>query len=855
MKKYMNHTFYNQSCERPRLLIVLALCASVLTSRADRYWDGAGGSTGGVGAAGGGSGIWNTTNTNWDSLSTNGADITWNGPDNIQHAVFGGVGGTVTMGGSFNNTTAGTADQRPQNFEILSSGYTFDANNFFTILGGAGISTSLTSGQVLNLTNSTNAPVTNILGRTSAGDIAAADHFLSIGNPAGTPTANGAKALTASHSIRVEGTVVRDLNQGYGAAQIVLTGGSGTDPTGWVWAMGNLATVNYVSRTMTVSDNAVVQLNVQRSGPSGSNAHAIQPGALNIGANAQVVFGSVGGYRLSLTGTTTIANGAMLNFHANGNGGNSTILHNVVLNGDATLGTYNNGGNVARVVSLSLGGNKVTVGGIAGILNITDATGVVANDTVDRVTGTGSIQKVGASTLRINGQSTFTGGLVLEAGGLQLDNSSLGLPNAPTSGPLGTGTLTLGGAANPRIVATTGPVQTLHNAVTVAGSFTVGPANGAFTHPVAFAGDATLTASPVITTAVAGTFSGAIGDGGNAFGLTKAGSALLTLSGDSTYTGSTTISAGTLQLGSGGTTGSLATSGISIATGATLSTVRDGTLTLSAPITGAGSLTVNNVSSGTTVLSNATNAYTGATTITTGALQVGSGGTGKTGTGNVTAQSGSAILGTGAVQGGSFIAQSGSNVFAGDSTSDSSYGTLSFTPVTPGGSFDFQSGSTTWLGINPGGTSDQLLFAGDGSQSLLFNGDLVISPISFTPTAAETFQLLSWLGLSSATFGSRYLASSYGGLLLGNGDDNLGFDLPNVSGSGYAWDISAFTTSGSISLVLVPEPSRALLLFSGLASLLLLRRRGPGSSSSIPPTPVFPALSYADYPHLVTKDA
>ena len=40
--------------------------------------------------------------------------------------------------------------------------------------------------------------------------------------------------------------------------------------------------------------------------------------------------------------------------------------------------------------------------------------------------------------------------------------------------------------------------------------------------------------------------------------VTKTGPARLTLTGDNTYTGGTTISAGTLQLGNGGTTGSVA---------------------------------------------------------------------------------------------------------------------------------------------------------------------------------------------------------------------------------------------------------------------------------------------------------
>ena len=189
-------------------------------------------------------------------------------------------------------------------------------------------------------------------------------------------------------------------------------------------------------------------------------------------------------------------------------------------------------------------------------------------------------------------------------------------------------------------------------------------------------------------------------------------------------------------------------------------------------------------------------------------------------------QSGATLLGTGTVQGATFTALSGAIVQAGDSTAPTSYGTLNFVPASGTGTFDFQSGSSTVLGLNLPGTGDMLNFNGLSAGTLNFSGNLTLTaPAGYTPTATATFDLLDWANISTTTFASRFSAGSYGGLLLGNGDDNLGFDLPDISGSGYAWDISSFTTDGTISIVLAPEPSRMMLMAVGVIAVCARRRR------------------------------
>ena len=110
------------------------------------------------------------------------------------------------------------------------------------------------------------------------------------------------------------------------------------------------------------------------------------------------------------------------------------------------------------------------------------------------------------------------------------------------------------------------------------------------------------------------------------------GAGTTTLTGNNTYSGGTTINAGTLQVGNGGTTGALGTGNIT--NNAALVINRSNAVTFGQVISGTGTLT--KLGAGTTTLTGA-NTYSGTTTISAGVLQVGTGGTtGTLGSGNVT---------------------------------------------------------------------------------------------------------------------------------------------------------------------------------------------------------------------------
>jgi autotransporter-associated beta strand protein len=120
------------------------------------------------------------------------------------------------------------------------------------------------------------------------------------------------------------------------------------------------------------------------------------------------------------------------------------------------------------------------------------------------------------------------------------------------------------------------------------------------------------------------------------------GPGVLSLTGSNTYSGTTTISNGTLQVGDGGTTGSLG--GGNITNNATLSFNRSDVVSFAKIISGTGAVT--HAGSGTTTLNEA-NTYTGLTTVSAGTLQLNrTGGTTIPVTNNVTVSGGTLKVST-----------------------------------------------------------------------------------------------------------------------------------------------------------------------------------------------------------------
>ena len=100
----------------------------------------------------------------------------------------------------------------------------------------------------------------------------------------------------------------------------------------------------------------------------------------------------------------------------------------------------------------------------------------------------------------------------------------------------------------------------------------------------------------------------------------------------------------------------------------------------------------------------------------------------------------------------------------------------------------------------------------------LGNGTVSVRNNGYTPAFGDVFNLLDWV--NAGAMGGTFSATTSGNFTTGGAWDDI--DLPTLSPD-YAWDTSAFASHGV--LVVVPEPSRALMLMLGLLGLMIRRRR------------------------------
>lgn len=389
------------------------------------------------------------------------------------------------------------------------------------------------------------------------------------------------------------------------------------------------------------------------------------------------------------------------------------------------------------------------------------------------ISGTGTLNKTGTGTLTLS-NSSYSGGTTLSGGTLALGSSSA----------LGSsGTISFGGGTLKFTASNTTDYSARFS--TAAGQAYAFDNNGQ---------NVTL-----------GT--GLTSSGGT---LTKSGTGTLTLTGANTYSGTTTVSTGTLQIGNGGTSGSLAGN---IANNSTVAFNRSDASTYSGVISGSGAVTKSG--SGTLTLSG-TNTYNGATTVSAGTLKL----SGSAANSAFTVAGGT-LSGAGTL--GALIIDDGGTLAPGNSPGTLHAGATTFA----------SGGSYLWEINNVNGTAG----ADPGWDLLSITGGLTISATNADPFTIDLTSLTSGNVAGLATGFSTNASYSFTLVSTTTGISGFSTDKFYLDTSGFAntfdgtWALALANSGNDLALTYtsasaVPEPSTYALL-AGFAALGLVtwRRR------------------------------
>lgn len=345
-----------------------------------------------------------------------------------------------------------------------------------------------------------------------------------------------------SNAIALNQTTIMDIS-GAGTMTLsgVVSGAGGINKVGGSTLI--LSGNNTYTGTTTINEGVVNVRNSNGLGATSGDTIVANGAALELQNNISVGAGE----SLTMTGTGISGNGALRNIS-----GNNTWAGAVTLTGDTRVqsdaGTLTMSGGVSGNYDLNVGGaGNVTMSGA-----ITTGANTFTKD------GTGTVTLSGA------GANTFTGDVTINAGTLDLNKTAgvNAIAGNVTIGD-GTGTDTMRNLANNQI-ADASVVNLASSGVWNLNNFseTISGLNSVSTASSVQLGTGTLTVNSFENSSFAGVISGT-------GAVVKQGANTLTLTGANTYTGTTTISAGVLNIQNATALGTTA-AGTSVTSGAAL---------------------------------------------------------------------------------------------------------------------------------------------------------------------------------------------------------------------------------------------------------------------------------------------
>ncbi|MEZ0277362.1 MAG: beta strand repeat-containing protein, partial [Roseimicrobium sp.] len=671
--------------------------------------------TPGTNGAQDGAGTWVEAGSNWFDESNNLQNQTWsNAAGNTAVFGAGGTPGTVTVSGTvntngmiFRGVAANTAYTLAGGTIALATGSTISIADGASSLAGRLTINSALSGN-------------NIIMEKAAGSTALALVTLGGTNTlSGTFTLNSADAgglfvQANSFNVLPSGSLTM-VNVGTNVTLVAAGGGTWAVPfTLQGTGAGGRGAIRFDGASTTTTGAITLAGNTLLTQNTAAATTLINSNIGESGGSRSLTLGTQGTSTgtIALGGNNTFTGGLVIevtNVRIDNAGALNSTAPNIVTFTSTTA---------AR--SLSLNGFSVTIAGLstsATTVSVRNASATAATLTLNNTANTAfagaltdgagggalSVVKNGALSQALSGANTFTGGLTLNAGGLNI-NSATALGATVSTFTINGGTVgnTSGGVV----------INANNNAMVWNADFAASLSNSLDLGTGAVSLGTTAGTSRTVNVSGAGalTVGGAISDGTTANAVTKTGTGLMILGGNSTYTGVTTVSGGNLRITNGGALGSTA-AGTTVAPGSRLQldnniTVNGeslitaylenvggnntwngtiqcalgtaltfdsaaGNLAITGNVnaadtaaanhtlnlTGAGNGEISGVISntfgfgktgtGTWILSGANN-YTSATNVSDGVLQVGKAGVGQTGTGIVTVSS---TTGTGRLSG------------------------------------------------------------------------------------------------------------------------------------------------------------------------------------------------------------